>query len=555
METLQSTIFIEFDVNTKKITFLRGDNIIDYDSNVTSIYVRVKYKNLSGNTVYLTPSELEDYEFSLYTMKPATNNVNVITGEVTDELKENVYGGVVKFEIPRVCTNRLGIVKCEIHINKENKRIGSSTFVLDVKQSLVTEFNDALLEDEDFPVLKRLIYEVQNGSNINDTTPSEITTYSSNKIENIKEDLNSRISVAYEHSQSIHAPSDAEANIQVDWNETDTTSDSYIKNKPTNLATIDDIPNNVSELTNDINYASETFVTNKIAEASSTNKSIILSECVTKEIGNANQITFSDGQTFQAKLDAGILKGDKGDQGLQGIQGEKGDKGDKGDTGEQGIQGIQGLKGDKGDKGDTGEQGIQGERGATGTDGATFTPSIDTEGNLSWTNNKGLVNPITVNIKGDKGDKGDTGEQGIQGLQGLQGLKGDAFTYEDFTPEQLESLRGPKGDTGADGQDGLTTNIVVNGNTYSHSNGTITLPNYPTVVSSADGITIQDAANNFTATNVEGALAELFQFVSNGKTLIASAITDMGVDASNTDSFEVMANKIRTIIGKNNSNE
>ena len=28
METLQSTIFIEFDVNTQKITILRGDNIV-----------------------------------------------------------------------------------------------------------------------------------------------------------------------------------------------------------------------------------------------------------------------------------------------------------------------------------------------------------------------------------------------------------------------------------------------------------------------------------------------------------------------------------------------
>ena len=67
---------------------------------------------------------------------------------------------------------------------------------------------------------------------------------------------------------------------------------------------------------------------------------------------------------------------------------------------------------------------------------------------------------------------------------------------------------------------------------------------------SASNIPIQDTANNFTATNVEEALAELFQFVSNGKTLIASAITDMGIDASNTDSFEAMANKIRTIIAQ-----
>ena len=174
METLQSTIFIEFDVNTKKITFLRKDNIIDYDSNATSVYVRVKYKDLSGNTVYLTPSELEDYKFSLYTMKPATNNVNVITGEVTDELKENVYGGVIKFEIPRICTNRLGIVKCEIHINQRNKMLASSTFVLDVRQSLVTEFDDELLGDENFPVLKQLILEIQKDSNIDDNKKDEV---------------------------------------------------------------------------------------------------------------------------------------------------------------------------------------------------------------------------------------------------------------------------------------------------------------------------------------------------------------------------------------------
>lgn len=33
-------------------------------------------------------------------------------------------------------------------------------------------------------------------------------------------------------------------------------------------------------------------------------------------------------------------------------------------------------------------------------DGATFTPSVDADGNLSWTNNRNLENPPTVNIKG-----------------------------------------------------------------------------------------------------------------------------------------------------------
>ena len=40
--------------------------------------------------------------------------------------------------------------------------------------------------------------------------------------------------------------------------------------------------------------------------------------------------------------------------------------------------------------------------------GATFTPSVDVDGNISWTNDKNLPNPTTQNIKGPKGEKGDT---------------------------------------------------------------------------------------------------------------------------------------------------
>ena len=41
--------------------------------------------------------------------------------------------------------------------------------------------------------------------------------------------------IAYEHSQAAHAPANAEANVQADWNESDTGSDAYIKNKPVSL--------------------------------------------------------------------------------------------------------------------------------------------------------------------------------------------------------------------------------------------------------------------------------------------------------------------------------
>lgn len=120
---------------------------------------------------------------------------------------------------------------------------------------------------------------------------------------------------------------------------------------------------------------------------------------------NIVTVTLTDGteSTFTVK------------NGSKGSQGEKGDTGETGPQGPQGIQGEQGPKGDTGDKGDTGANGTNGTNGkdgADGEDGATFTPSVDSAGNLSWSNNKGLVNPPTVNIKGPKGDKGDAGSGG-----------------------------------------------------------------------------------------------------------------------------------------------
>ena len=44
-----------------------------------------------------------------------------------------------------------------------------------------------------------------------------------------------------------------------------------------------------------------------------------------------------------------------------------------------------------------------------GKQGATFTPYVSSNGELSWTNDGDKKNPATVNIKGSKGDRGDSG--------------------------------------------------------------------------------------------------------------------------------------------------
>ena len=76
--------------------------------------------------------------------------------------------------------------------------------------------------------------------------------------------------------------------------------------------------------------------------------------------------------------------------------------------------------------------------------------------------------------RGEKGDKGEKGERGEKGEQGIQGVKG---------------------------ADGLTTQIKVNGTTYTQSNGLITLPNYPTLSGSGSGLTTTQEQQMVTAYN------------------------------------------------------
>lgn len=53
-----------------------------------------------------------------------------------------------------------------------------------------------------------------------------------------------------------------------------------------------------------------------------------------------------------------------------------------------------------------------------GEDGITYTPTVSSDGVISWTNNGGLENPEPVSIKGDKGEKGDAGDPGTTPQRG-----------------------------------------------------------------------------------------------------------------------------------------
>lgn len=156
------------------------------------------------------------------------------------------------------------------------------------------------------------------------------------------------------------------------------------------------------------------------------------------------------------------LKGEKGEAGKDGEKGEKGDKGEtgaaftyadftpeqlaalKGEKGDSGQNGTDGAKGDKGEKGEKGAKGDKGDTGAAFTY-ADFTPEqlAALKGDKGETGERGE--------KGDKGDTGATGATGAQGAKGDKGDKGDTFTFDDLTSVQIAALKGDKGDTGEAG--------------------------------------------------------------------------------------------------------
>jgi len=64
------------------------------------------------------------------------------------------------------------------------------------------------------------------------------------------------------------------------------------------------------------------------------------------------------------------------------------------------------------------DRGPEGQKGETGATGTTFTPTVQPDGTIYWTNDGGKENPQQRNIKGPRGEKGETGERGSNGRDG-----------------------------------------------------------------------------------------------------------------------------------------
>ena len=502
------------------------------DKNTSNLYVQIVLRETSVEAIPI--ENATDYSIKANVIKPDLD-FHILDGTLVNEEK-----AIYEFNLTEECINLSGNCKIEFEVfskvNNIEESITSFSTKFKVFPSILTDTNKPTETSSDYPILKKLIEDIKDMQN-----SGQISHVHDNKtiLDGITSAKVYNWDTAYTHSQSSHAPSNAQKNSDITKSEIEAkltgnitththsqyltehqsldeyaktadlaivaTSGSYddLTNKPT-------IPTSTSQLTNDSRYATETFVDNAIANAQlGSGGEVDLSGYVTKEIGNASQITFSDGQTFQEKLDTGILKGDRGEQGPKGLQGPKGD------TGEQGPQGLQGIQGEKGDPGIQGEIGPQGPAGANGQDGLTTAISVNgntythSNGTITlpnyptvptnisaftndakyasetFVNNKiaeaslsggevdlsgyvtkeiGNASQITFSdgqtfqtkldagtLKGDKGDKGDAGEQGPQGPEGPQGIQGEQGPKGDTGEKGPQGEKGDKGDTGNDG--------------------------------------------------------------------------------------------------------
>lgn len=164
--------------------------------------------------------------------------------------------------------------------------------------------------------------------------------------------------------------------------------------------------------------------------------------------------------------------GQPGQDGAPGKDGKRGEKGDQGETGPKGEDAdlwkpqitpdgkylfFENQKGEKTEKypiqGAKGDQGGEGPRGIEGPAGPVFTPSVNSDGIISWSNNgNGLSNPKPISIKGDKGDKGDKGVTFHPVIKdGVLYWHDDKGLVSNISPVKISGKQGDRGDVGPQG--------------------------------------------------------------------------------------------------------
>lgn len=95
--------------------------------------------------------------------------------------------------------------------------------------------------------------------------------------------------------------------------------------------------------------------------------------------------------------------------------------------------------------------------GGGGSSDELWYPTLNNDGDLSWSKSTSSTPPTTQNIKGPTGPQGPQGKQGEAGQQGQQGPQGIQGETGPQGPQGIQGIQGKQGETGADGFSPIAT--------------------------------------------------------------------------------------------------
>jgi len=228
----------------ENISSISACNLYEYDKNMNPIKLEDKYAKIEHL------HNKEDVGLSNVDNKSSETIRNEIT-------KENIINALEYTPLDsQLKGNKGGVAELD-----ENGKVLSSQL-----PSYVDDVVEGYLQNNNFYVNDNIITP-ESGKIYIDINTNKSYRWSGTKFIPIMDSIilgetsstayrGDRGKIAYEHSQLLHAPNNAQKNVQSDWNVTDTNSDSYINNKP-NL-----IINGEGKVT--VDYAEYSWDSNKL---------------------------------------------------------------------------------------------------------------------------------------------------------------------------------------------------------------------------------------------------------------------------------------------------
>ena len=261
-ETLRKNINVDKPNLIPIFSFKEGDNALlklalfknSTEFDITGQTVRLGAKTKSGLI-----EQIDGFTISKNNLDIKLKNSILVAGKIEIDLEIKDTNGVMTTASFFIVVNQKVLNDEAVEATNEFDTFTKAIDKVESAVKTVNEFRSSLdnIENE-LNELKEDIDLSNYATKVELNTKADstaVTSHTSNNTIHITSDERSSLNTAYVHSQSPHAPANAEANVQADWNVSDTSSDAYIKNKPVIPKAYDDseIRSSLDNITNEVN--------------------------------------------------------------------------------------------------------------------------------------------------------------------------------------------------------------------------------------------------------------------------------------------------------------